>query len=248
MAGSQHLHPRFLYAEDELGVTRAMISTSHSNEPGSHPGLLYSPADLARLRADIQQYGFGDLPGALSPGLLEALQREAESRLGLALFAEQSTDLSYRARLTSLGTTAAALLNGPEARALLRAVFAEELTLSESISCLTFYGEGDYLGAHLDQPAADCAVTILVYLAARGAMSPPSPDTGLVLRVYSEQKPQREDARLIIPTRPGAIVVGRGSRVWHERPQLLPGEQVVALTGCYRRSDSPVAPVQSGVA
>jgi hypothetical protein len=201
---------------------------------GTEDALIYSAADLSHLQADVETYGFGCLPHALSPALLQALQREAESRLGLALFAEQTTDLSYRARLTSLGPLASQLLGGPEARALLHAVFAEQLTLAEGVSCLTFYGEGDHLGPHLDQPAAECVVTILVYLAANGATSPSSPDTGLALRVYTEQKPQDEEPRLVIPTRAGAIVIGRGSRVWHERPRLLPGEQVVALTGCFK--------------
>jgi hypothetical protein len=162
------------------------------------------------------------------------LQREAEARLGLALFAEQTTDLHYRARLTSLGPAAARLLGGPEARHLLREVFSEDLTLSEGVSCLTFYSEGDHLGAHVDEPAAECTVTILVYLAVHGATIPASPDTGLVLRVYGDRRPEGEAARFTIPTRAGAIVVGRGSRVWHERPRLLPGEQVVALTGCFK--------------
>ena len=40
-------------------------------------------------------------------------------------------------------------------------------------------------------------------------------------------------ARLTIPTHTGGIVVGRGSKFWHERPMLEKGEQVAALTGCY---------------
>lgn len=198
--------------------------------------LLYTAADLERLREGVRTYGFGCLRDALSPAVLDALQREAEERLGLALFAEQTSDLSYRAKIISLGPTASDLLAGPEARDLLHAVFAEHLVLGEGVSCLTFYGEGDYLGPHIDQPASECAVTILVYLAASGAASPPSPATGLVLNVYTEQKPQGEPARLTIPTRTGTIVVGRGSRVWHERPRLLAGEQVVALTGCFKLS------------
>jgi len=221
-----------------------MLPSPHSGVvPDPSSGLLYSPADLRRLRADVQTYGFGCLPDALSPLLLDALQREAESRLGLALFAEQATELHYRARLTSLGTVAAQLLGSPAARELLQAVFDDSLTLSEGVSCLTFYGEGDHLGAHLDQPAAECAVTILVYLAASGSTMPSLPDTGLVLRVYSEQPPHGEPPRLIIPTRAGSIVVGRGSRVWHERPRLLPGEHVVALTGCFKQAGD-VSPAQ----
>jgi hypothetical protein len=208
-----------------------MISSFTSDRSAS---LVYSSADLERLRADVQSFGFGCLPAALPGSLLAELQREAESLLGIALFAEQATDLNYRARLTSLGPVAAQLLGGPDARALLQAVFAESLQLSEGVSCLTFYNEGDHLGAHLDQPAAECTVTILVYLAATGATTPAAPDTGLVLRVYAEEKPQGDDVRLIIPTVSGAIVLGRGSRVWHERPRLLPGESVVALTGCFK--------------
>ena len=200
-----------------------------------HADFVYSGSDVAQLRDGVQTHGFACLPDAFAPPLLEALQQEAQERLGLALPAEQTTGLQYRANIISLGPVASRVLGGRDARELLRAVFAEELTLSEGVSCLTLYGEGDHLGAHLDQPASECAVTILVYLAATGGTSPPSPVTGLVLRVYGEQEPHGEAPRLTIPTRAGAIVVGWGSRVWHERPRLLAGEQVIALTGCFKR-------------
>src|SRR5437660_4672902 len=157
-----------------------MLSTRNSTtSPGSRTTLLYTDADLERLRDDVRTYGFSCLPDALSPPVLDALQHEAESRLDLARSAEQVSALSYRAKISSLGPAASSLLGGPDARDLLYSVFEEQLMLAEGVSCLTFYGEGDHLGAHLDEPASECAVTILVYLTASGAASPPSPATGL---------------------------------------------------------------------
>jgi hypothetical protein len=39
--------------------------------------------------------------------------------------------------------------------------------------------------------------------------------------------------RLEIPTITGGLVLGRGSKYWHERPKLQAGEQVIAITGCF---------------
>jgi hypothetical protein len=117
---------------------------------------------------------------------------------------------------------------------LLRDFFGGEHALSEAISCVTFYDGSGHLGAHLDQPAEDCAVTIIVYLDAESP-DPAAPDTGLVLAVYGEDRASVGVPRLRIPTRAGTIVLGRGSRIWHERPRLKEGESVVAITGCYRQ-------------
>ena len=57
--------------------------------------------------------------------------------------------------------------------------------------------------------------------------------TGLELRIYGEEMTQNCQPHLTIPTRTGGIVIGHGSKFWHERPMLQKGEQVAALTGCY---------------
>ena len=121
-----------------------------------------------------------------------------------------------------------------ETRDLLYQVFGEHAVLSEGVSCLTYYGEGDHLGPHLDMPAEECSVTIIIYLEATSP-APDAPDTGLILRVYGEDMAAGDEARLTIPTHAGSIVVGRGSKVWHERPKLKTGEWVAAVTGCFAR-------------
>jgi hypothetical protein len=115
---------------------------------------------------------------------------------------------------------------------LLSVIFGGSFVLTENRSCLTFYKEGDHLGRHLDEPAEECVVTIIVYVAATGP-SIRSQETGLELRVYEQQMTENCNARLTIPTHTGGIVVGCGSKFWHERPMLQKGEQVAALTGCY---------------
>ena len=194
--------------------------------------LNYEPGDVEQLRRSVRTFGFGCLPEAIAPTALQKLQSEARERYSVAVFADQSAELSYRANLVSLGPEAEGLLSGREAKELMYSVFGQHVELSAGVSCLTYYGEGDFLGPHLDQPAEQCAVTALVYLSATAADSPAS-GTGLVLRVYGEEAPAGREPMLTIPTLAGAIVVGRGSKVWHERPVLQPGEQVMAITGCY---------------
>lgn len=215
-------------------------------DEGTGPAPLLAPVGAARraeLRWSVEIFGFADFDGAIAPEAFDALRAEACASLPGALEAERSadgTDLpegaprSYRAGITGLGPLALGFLTDAAVLQLLRDYFGGDYALSEGISCLTVYTSGGHLGAHLDRPTEDCAVTIIVYLY---AISPAAaaPDTGLVLLVYGEDEASVGKARLRIPTRPGSIVLGQGSRVWHERPPLRPGESVVAITGCFRR-------------
>lgn len=176
----------------------------------------------------------------IAPSSLCDLQSEARELLRAALFAERSAELSYRAKIASLGPSAVRFLGHGETIELLRAAFGESFVLSEGCSCTTFYQEGDHLGPHRDRPEQECLVTIIVYLDA-SSPAPESPKTGLVLRVYGQEMTEGSEPRLRIPTSAGAVVIGRGSRFWHERPRLQTGESVVALTGCYKASSPGAA-------
>ncbi len=191
--------------------------------------------DVERLRLSVRSFGFGALSDAIAPPVLRELQNEAEELNGTAGFAEGSEALKYKAQITSLGPRAKALLCSRQMTELLFTLFGDNFLLTEGRSCLTFYKEGDHLGPHLDKPAAECAVTIIVYVAVKESTHP-SDETGLQLRVYGQEITEAPQALLTIPTCAGSIVVGHGSRYWHERPMLQPGEQVAALTGCYSYS------------
>lgn len=199
--------------------------------------LNYSHEDENRLRRSVQTFGFGSLPNAIMQPALKALHREAQERLGLAGVAEQAGVIRYRANIAPLGTEASALLSSDETNELLFRVFRQPVALSAELSCLTIYGEGDYLGPHMDQPATECAVTLIVYISASSTL-PISHGTGLMLKVYQDEPAAGTEPCLSIPTRSGSIVIGHGSSVWHERPPLLPGERVVALTSCFARAGS----------
>lgn len=205
-----------------------------------------APMDSARrdqLRHSVATFGFAAFVDAVEPAMLEALRAEARLGAGASVQAERSADgltrsdgepPAYRARITGLGPEARRFLTDPTVLGLLRDYFGGEHVLSEGISCLTFYDSAGHLGPHLDRPAEDCAVTIIVYLEAVSP-DPSAPDTGLVLVVYGETEASIGVPRLRIPTRTGTVVLGRGSRFWHERPRLKAGESVVAITGCYRQ-------------
>ena len=187
---------------------------------------------VERLRRDVSELGFGHLEQAFAPEALEKLRQEAERALPNAKHAEQSEALSYRASIGSCGRQMMTFLSSAEVRTLLSTVFDRPFTLAQEVSCVTFYGSGDHLGPHLDEPANRCVVTILVYLNAESSM-PEASDSGLNLRIYGSAFEPGQSATMIIPTRTGTIVLGYGSRYWHERPHLRPGERVIAITGCY---------------
>lgn len=209
-----------------------------TNAAATPPVLVTGDDAVAAMKASVTRYGFGELPRSLHGDVLAGLRAEAETQFGGAVHAESGDEapLRYRARVAGLGDYALSLLKGPEMAALLEGVFGQRFTLSENISCYTFYNSDDHLGAHQDSPAEQCQVTIIVYL---HATSPDrdAPDTGLVLNVYGEEPDSVGHARLRIATVAGSLVLGAGSRFWHERPRLKPGETVTAITGCYRRPD-----------
>ncbi len=143
-------------------------------------------------------------------------------------------EVKYQASIASLGPEAKALLFGPEITGLLSAVFREQLAPSEDRCCLTLYREGDHLGPHRDEPAAECRIAVILYIDVRRAAADPL-NTGLVLRIYGEHLEEDMRPRLNIPTTPGTLVLGRGAKFWHERPALAQGEYLAALTACYKR-------------
>jgi hypothetical protein len=198
------------------------------------PQLICTPNDFQELRKSVAEYGFGCLFGSIAPGALQGLQAEALERYAASCTAEQSNAFNYRANVISLGPTATKFLCESLLIDFLSQVFGEKFVLADQKSCFTFYRAGDHLGAHRDEPEAECSITVIVYLAARGPL-PRSSCTGLELRVYGEDMANAATPRLTIPTQTGAVVVGRGSKVWHERPKLNAGESVDALTACYRR-------------
>jgi hypothetical protein len=199
----------------------------------SMPLIDVGPDDVEQLRLSVRSFGFGLLSDVIVPSVLRGMQEEAEERRNAAVRAERSADLRYRANIASLGPRARDFLCSRQLADLLSATFDGSFVLTEHRSCLTVYKEGDHLGPHLDKPAEECAVTIIVYVAATAAARR-SLQTGLELRVYGQEMSRDGKARITIPTRTGGIVVGRGSTFWHERPMLEQGEQVAALTGCYR--------------
>lgn len=198
----------------------------------------YTIAETGPLRHDIERFGFASIDGALDGELVAALRREAAEQQGVAAeaIAEGDVAVAYRARIGSLGPVARGLLQSPATAELLSAVLDKRLVMSQDASCYTFYRAGDHLGAHQDQEIA-CAATLILYLEAAGP-DPDRPDTGLKLKVYGDSLPDDRVAIREIPTRIGRLVLGRGSEVWHERPRLLEGEHVAALTACFALEDA----------
>lgn len=202
-------------------------------EGGSAP-LAPIGADVRREAAErVDTFEFAEFAAAIEPRWLSLMQAEAAAQFEGSTLAEQSEGLAYKANISGLGPVARKFLQHPDVVSLLTTCFGGAYALSEEISCLTFYDASGHLGAHLDEPLERCTVTIIIYLSAVS----PDPDnekTGLVLNVYGRDKASIGAPVLRIPTREGTIVLGHGSRVWHERPRLKPGESVTAITGCYR--------------
>jgi hypothetical protein len=189
-----------------------------------------STQDLLLLRADAEAFGFAYVERAISDGLITVLAAEAKAQSIVARYAAGEEPNPYRSRLANLGDQGQTFLADPSIAQLFQAVFQQPFVMSHEASCYTYYGPGDFLGRHRDRPI-ECAATLIVYLDA-ASDSPHSPQTGLMLRIFDEEGTMKRP-RMTIPTRPGALVLGYGSRFWHERPVLRAGERVVALTACF---------------
>ena len=199
--------------------------------------LSFSSAARHRVREQLSTLGFASLEDAIDPAVLNQLQAEALAVRAAALCADGDAEVPYRAHVTGMGPAARAFLAGASAAQLLAEVFEVPLSLSEDASCYTYYAEGDRLGLHRDRPQV-CVATLIVYLAVQAAAAEEGAASGLMLRVFGQNRPLAGAAPAgVIPTRSGMLVMGWGTRVWHERPQLRPGESVTALTACYRRSE-----------
>jgi hypothetical protein len=186
---------------------------------------------VVSLRADARECGFAYLENALDDELLATLRAEASAQSVGAFSAIKGDSSPYKAHLADLGDEARSFLRSPPIVQLLQAVLEEPYALSEHASCYTYYESGDFLGLHRDRPV-ECAATVIVYLDV-ASPDPQSAQTGLSLRIFGEHGAQTTGPRAVIPTRSGTLVVGRGSRSWHERPPLQAGERVVALTACF---------------
>lgn len=213
---------RWLTAEDKRGNAGERVQSYE---------IRFTTETQLSLRASVGEYGFAYLENALGDELKAALRAEAAAQSGNAHSAIESRAIPYKARIADLGDDALSFLRSPSIMQLLNALFEEPLTLSEDASCYTFYGPGDFLSLHRDRPI-ECAATLIMYLDA-ASPDPQSPWTGLSLRVFGKHGEKAAEPRLIIPTRIGTMVVGSGSRYWHERPPLQPDERVIALTACF---------------
>lgn len=213
-------------------MTEAAVSID-TNRPDGSPIRQLDAQTRATIARHVTETSFAPFEAAISPTWLSRMQSEAQDALAGSVLAEQSEGLSYCAKISGLGPVARSFLLEPAVISLLSEYFGGRYALSEDISCLTFYDANGHLGAHLDEPAEECSVTVIIYLAA-ASPDPDAADTGLVLNVYGESKASIGRPKLRIATRPGTIVLGRGSRVWHERFPLKPGESVTAITGCFR--------------
>jgi hypothetical protein len=224
--------------ENLLGAVRAALGRWLSGEDkGDNAGgrvqsyeIRFTTETQLSLRASVSEYGFAYLEDALGDELT-ALRAEAALKRDNARSAIESSAIPYKARIADLGDDALSFLRSPSIAQLLNALFDEPLTLSEDASCYTFYGPGDFLSLHRDRPV-ECTATLILYLDA-ASPDPHSPLTGLSLRVFGEHGEKAAEPRLIIPTGIGTMVVGSGSRTWHERPPLQPDERVIALTACF---------------
>jgi Tfp pilus assembly protein PilF len=184
----------------------------------------------ASMRATIASVGFSSHPAALTADLLAKMSAEAEAQLASAWGRAEGETVAHCNRRADLGPVARDFLTAPETLQLLEALVGAPVVPSFEASCYTYYeGPDDFLAPHLDRPDA-CTYTLIVYLQ---VLWPPGddPSPGLELQVFASETAKVPQARL--PTRPNVLVVGRGAQVWHGRPRLRAGEQVVALTACY---------------
>jgi hypothetical protein len=185
------------------------------------------------LRADILEFGFGELPDAIEPSRLTLMREEAARELSAATSAEKTSGpVTYRARMAALGPHATSFLNDPDLPPLMSRVLDTRVVVTDELSCFTYYGAGHYLGPHRDQPPDKCHLTMIVYLIVEGP-TPLVADAEPVLNIFGREEGSFDVPRKRIVTRAGALVLGYGAQFWHERPMLKTGEFVAAITSCW---------------
>lgn len=202
-----------------------------------HPEILGTRQQAETAKRVFDTTGFTCVENAATVAGAGRLAAEALANLdGLRRATRDDDRLRYSAGIADMGPQAKAFLTAPGLIDSLRWFTGQAVRLTSDMSCLTVYEAGDRLGVHLDQPADRCAVTVIYYLAC-ASPAPEAPESGLQLWAYGRDRDSiRRAPRQVIRTRPGRLVFGLGSQVWHERPQLQPGERVVALTTCFELS------------
>ncbi|MEM6858430.1 MAG: hypothetical protein AAF559_11210 [Pseudomonadota bacterium] len=190
------------------------------------------------LADQIHHFGFCEARAGIEPAALLMLRHAAQAQLRSAQPAQQleSGKLQYQAFITELGPTIERHFERPELLELLASLFGASFALTSDRSCLTRYKAGDHLGAHRDEPADECDVTIIAYLKVVDGSPCETDALSPRLNIYTRERPRpEEEPRLVIPSAEGTLVIGIGSQIWHERPDLTDGQEVVAVTGCYHR-------------
>lgn len=188
---------------------------------------------LEDLAAELNCVGFGSLTGMVNAKALSSLSQEALERRREAKLVSGEVPCFHHAHLSKLGNCGVSFLTSCLMEGLLSSLFREPLVLATDASCYTYYGPGDCLGPHLDDPD-QCLITVILYVDVKSPCQRRS-DTGLQLRIRGGSGEKPGAVRAVLTTVRGMIVVGLGSEHWHERPQLQTGEHVTALTACFSR-------------
>lgn len=188
---------------------------------------------LAELRGSLAQYGFAAADALLPEASFAALRAEAACQREHARRALRTTGIRYRSHIADLGPVATAFLTGDGVARWLHALLDGHFALTGSASCYTYYAGADFLAAHRDHADA-CGATLILYLSMMAGDTPCAEDKP-GLWVYGGNDPGEQPPHLIIPTRPGRMIVGWGAKTWHARPPLPAGTSVSALTACFRQ-------------
>lgn len=190
--------------------------------------------ELPVILQEFNRIGFVAIDNDLTKRLAVALFNETSLQVGsIKRAARDDKELKYSAGIAELGLNAKRWLESSELLGTLSFLTGHRHSLTKDMSCITVYQCGDQLGPHKDQPPEKCDVTCILYLDCESP-NPESPLSGLRLNVFGRSRASISYAPLAtIFTKTGRLVIGRGSKVWHERPLLKTGESVVAVTACF---------------
>src|SRR6056297_1995554 len=131
---------------------------------------VFSRSFFEAAAANFDQSSFLAVGEAVLPEILMSLKLEAlESMDGLKRSVLDG-EIFDNAGMAVLGTCAQRLLESDDLSQLFVTLFGERYRLNEGMSCITVYEAGGYLGPHLDHPAEDCAVTVIVYIDVRNGL------------------------------------------------------------------------------
>ena len=100
------------------------------------------------------------------------------------------------------------------------------------MSCFTYYLDSDFLEPHKDIIEGLNPISVLTYLWVSDNNFE-NLETGKVLNIYGSDASLTGEPSFQVPTKENSIVIIKGTKLYHGRPNLSDDEKVIVLNGSF---------------